>query len=84
MHKAKHEDRWSPYGAASSVAYHGRGYPGCVGGRRYRGAPNGMNIYFGKSDSRMDDEQKIAGGQKESNLTTVDGQKIIGGITKGD
>ena len=38
-----------------------------------------MNIYFRKSDSRTDDGQKIIGGITEPELTTVDGQKNIGG-----
>ena len=41
-----------------------------------------MHVYFGKSDSRMNDGQKIASGQKESNFRTVDGGKIIGGYNR--
>ena len=39
---------------------------------------------YSKSDSRMDDRQKIIGGRREAELTTVDGQKIRRGATKVD
>ena len=47
-----------------------------------------MNIYLiskvNLKESRIDVRQKIAGGQKESNLTTIVRQKIVGCLTKVD
>ena len=53
--------------------------PGAITGE---GAPNGMNMYFQKSDWTTADGKHNRGCDTKADLTKVDGQKMIGSNTK--
>ena len=53
-----------------------------MAGGAITGSTKWHEYLFQKSDSGMEDGPTIAGGQKESNLTTINRQKNLGGITE--